>query len=141
MPQVQNLAKFDANQPVYCIKAFFYGINSASIRHASDHPLRLDQIPVKFRTEEYIRQGTPTSTIPQMIAPEVKPEGLKFDVPQKAVINPIALPVDLDELGNPLPQSTPKSIRQAAKNKAKAKAEESETAKTATNQKSNTKVS
>ena len=121
MPEVQKLQAFDPAQPVYCIKSFFYGVSGSSVRHASDHPLRLDQIPAKYRTSEYIKQGRVKSTIPTMIVPEVKNEGLIFDERETTPGNPLNLPQDKDERGNVLPQSTPNSVRKSTKARVKEK--------------------
>ena len=134
MPEIQKLEQFDANAPVYVIKQFFYGATGSSLRHPSDHPLRLDQIPVKYRTKEYLRQGVVKSTIPSMIQHESESKGLTFEDPKSVEpknSNPLDLPQDKDEKGNILPQSTPTAVRKATRTKAKEKQAASSTSNTA----------
>lgn len=118
MPEVTQAVNFDPNEPVYVVKSFFFGANLGSIRHASDHPLRLDQIPADKRTSEYIKQGRMRSNIPTMMISEEN-NGIQIDSGNTvaAVVNPLDLEVVLDSQGEALPASAPTALRRAAKNK------------------------
>jgi hypothetical protein len=119
MTELSNSVTFDPKKPVYVIKQFFYGSNDSSIRYASDHPLRLDQIPPEKRTSEYIKQGRIRSNIPTMVIPDqaggivIEPETVE------AIANPLEVPEILDNKGEVLPASTPTAIRKAAANNKK----------------------
>jgi hypothetical protein len=119
MSELQSVVSFDPKLPVYVIKQFFYGTSNSSIRHPSDHPLRLDQIPVDKRTGEYIKQGKVRSNIPTMIVNE-DTSGIVID-PNGAIAietNPLQIPELVDKGGERVPASAPMAVRQAAKQKA-----------------------
>lgn len=109
---------FDPKKPVYVIKSFFYGNTNSSIRHASDHPLRLEQVPPSKRTPEFIKQGRVRSNIPTMIVNE-ETGGIEIDeeAEKKEDSNPLEQEEVKDEKGETLPSSAPKSQRAAAKKK------------------------
>lgn len=119
MPEITQITNFDPTQPVYVIKQFFYGANLSSIRHASDHPLRLDQIPVDKRTSEYLKQGRVRSNIPTMIVSEEN-NGIQIDSSNatEVITNPLEIPELVDKQGQVMPASTPMAARRAAKKKA-----------------------
>lgn len=135
MPEIIAATSFDPTQPVYVIKQFFYGANLSSIRHASDHPLRLDQIPVEKRTSEYLKQGRVRSNIPTMIVSEEN-NGIQIDSSKviEAIVNPLEMPELLDKQGNVLPASAPMAQRNAAKKK---QAEQNTSSVAETNSKNN----
>ena len=112
-----NNQTFDPKKPVYVIKSFFYGNTNSSIRHASDHPLRLEQIPADKRTSEFIKQGKVRSNIPTMIISE-ESGGIEIDPEaKKEAANPLETEEIKDSSGEKLPSSAPKSQRIAAKKK------------------------
>lgn len=112
---------FDPKKPVYVIKSFFYGSTNSSIRHSSDHPLRLDQIPPSKRTPEYIKQGVVRSNIPTMIVNE-ETGGIEIDAEaEKKEENPLEIEAT-DKDGEKLPASTPMAQR---KTKSKSKSSSS----------------
>lgn len=68
----------DPNKPVYIIKAVPYG--SGSIYPVGDRPYNIEQIPPKFRTEDYLKQEA-GDRFKEYVQPPVAPPLLPTNLP------------------------------------------------------------
>lgn len=110
MPTSAVTTHFDEKKPVYVIKSFFYGKTNNSVRHATDQPLRLSQIPTQYQTSEFIKQGRVVNRITAMVT-QKNEAGIEI-LPESTEVVPVN-PIEPDKTG--LRASTPTAKRRAVK--------------------------